>query len=102
MRDSEKLLLVGSVPLETSLEVFDMFGASLGRWLATMPDGEVGHRRHWISRVHFEVLAGHPELEVVARPIPENGVERLYPRHAGESWKFKVRDGVEQVRFGDP
>ena len=68
-----------------------------------MPDGEVGPRRHWISRVHYQVLAAHPELEVVQRPAPdENGVERQYPRGAADAWWFKVKDGVKQVRFGDP
>ena len=68
-----------------------------------MPDGEVGPRRHWISRVHYQVLAGHAELDIVRRPAPDdNGVERLNPRNAGDSWLFKVKDGVKQVRFGDP
>ncbi len=68
-----------------------------------MPDGEVGPRRHWISRVHYQVLAAHPELEIVQRPAPdENGVERQFPRNAADAWWFKVRDGVKEVRFGDP
>ena len=98
----EQLLLVGSIPLDTANEVFETFGAPLGQFLHTMPDGEVGPRRHWISRVHYQVLAAHPELEVVRRPQPDNGVERLFPRNAADSWLFKVRDGVDQVRFGDP
>ena len=69
----------------------------------SMPDGEVGPRRHWISRVHYQVLAAHPELEIVQRPAPdENGVERQFPRNAGDAWRFKVKAGVKQVRFGDP
>ena len=76
---------------------------SLGKFLFAMPDGEVGPRRHWISRVHYQVLAAHPELEVVQRPAPdENGVERQFPRNASDAWWFKVKDGVSQVRFGDP
>ena len=68
-----------------------------------MPDGEVGPRRHWISRVHYQVLAAHPELDVVQHPAPdENGVERQAPRNAADAWWFKVKDGVQQVRFGDP
>ena len=68
-----------------------------------MPDGEVGPRRHWISRVHYQVLAAHPELDVVQRPAPdENGVERQSPRNAADAWWFKVKDGVKEVRFGDP
>jgi hypothetical protein len=99
---SEQLLLVGSIPLDTPKEVFETFGAPLGRFLAAMPDGEVGPRSHWISRIHYQVLAAHPELEVLARPRPDNGIERLNPHDNSDRWQFKVRDGVERVRFGDP
>ncbi len=97
------LHLVGSIPLDTPEDVFATFGAPLGQYLFAMPDGEVGPRRHWISRVHYQVLAAHPELDVVQHPKPdENGVERQAPRNAADAWWFKVKDGVKQVRFGDP
>src|SRR5215813_583863 len=100
---SAALHLVGSIPLDTPQEVFETFGGKLGPYLFSMPDGEVGPRRHWISRVHYQVLAAHPELEVVQRPAPdENGVERQFPRNAADAWHFKVKKGVNQVRFGDP
>jgi hypothetical protein len=100
---SDELLLVGSIPLDTPKDVFETFGAPLGKYLFAMPDGEVGPRRHWISRVHYQVLAAHPELDVVQHPAPdENGVERQSPRNAADAWWFKVKDGVQQVRFGDP
>ena len=99
---SEQLLLVGSIPYDTPQEVFEKFGGPLGRFLSAMPDGEVGPRSHWISRIHYQVLAGHPELEVLARPRPDNGVERLNPHDNTDCWEFKVRDGVTRVRFGDP
>ncbi len=98
----QDLLLVGSIPLDTVEDVFRTFGGPLGPALTTMPDGEVGPRSHWISRVHYQVLSGHPELETVQRPKPENGVERLNPRNASDSWMFRVKDGVDRVRFGDP
>jgi catechol 2,3-dioxygenase-like lactoylglutathione lyase family enzyme len=98
-----KLYLVGSIPFDTPQEVFATFGAKLGRYLFSVPDGEVGPRRHWVSRVHYQVLAAHPELEVVQRPAPdENGVERQFPRNAADAWHFRVKPGVKQVRFGDP
>jgi hypothetical protein len=100
--ETQRLMLVGSIPLETPPQVFDMFGSTIGRYMAAMPDGEPGHRQHWISRLHYEVFAAHPDLEVVAHPAPENGVERLHPRDARDSWRFRVKPGVEQVRFGDP
>jgi hypothetical protein len=97
-----ELHLVGSIPLDTPQEVFESFGAPLGKYLFSIPDGEVGPRRHWISRVHYQVLAAHPELDVVQRPAPdENGVERQFPCNAGDSWRFRVKDGVREVRFGD-
>jgi hypothetical protein len=100
---SGELLLVGSIPLDTPRDVFETFGAPLGKYLFAMPDGEVGPRRHWISRVHYQVLAAHPELDVVQHPAPdEDGVERQAPRHASDAWWFKVKDGVREVRFGDP
>ena len=99
---SKELLLVGSIPMETTQDVFQSFGANLGKFLPAMPDGEVGPRRHWISRVHYQVLALHPDLEVVRYPAKEDGVERLNPRNAGDSWLFKVRDGAGPIRFGEP
>ncbi len=97
----DHVLLVGSVPLETAENVFDMFGGPLGEHLCSMPDGEVGPRSHWISRLHYQVLAIHPGLEVVRQPTLEDGVERLNPRDAGDSWQFRVRDGTGPIRFGD-
>jgi hypothetical protein len=99
---SSDVLLVGSIPLDTADDVFRTFGSALGPSLAAMPDGEVGPRKHWISRVHYQVLAGHADLDIVRRPAPDAGVERLSPRNAGDSWLFKVKDGVDRVRFGDP
>ncbi len=98
----KQLLLVGSIPLDTVEDVIQMFGPSLGRYLYSMPDGEVGDRRWWVIRLSFQVFNGHPDLAVLSRPKPDEGVERLIPRDRGDMWTFKVRDGVERVRFGDP
>lgn len=51
------LLLVGSVSLETTSEVFEKFGRPLAPYLASLPDGEVGPRRYWVSGVHYRVFA---------------------------------------------
>ncbi|MEO7402879.1 MAG: hypothetical protein ABIU95_04345 [Burkholderiales bacterium] len=96
------LLLVGSIPLDSTEAVFGKFGGGLGRYLGALPDGEVGLRRHWISRIHFQVFALHPDIEIVRRPQLENGVERLNARNTGDSWLFRIRDGVERIRFGEP
>lgn len=98
----DDIMLVGSVPFDTAEEVFDVFGATLGQHLCAVPDGEVGPRSHWISRLHYQVLAVHPGLEVVRRPREEDGVERLNPRDASDSWQFRVKTEAGPIRFGDP
>lgn len=94
------LLLVGSIPMEAAEDVLLSFGANLGAHLATIPDGEVGPRAHWVSKVHYQVLALHPDIEVVRQPVLENGADRLNPRDRTDSWQFKVRPGVTRIRFG--
>jgi hypothetical protein len=96
------LLLVGSVPLDTAEDVMRKFGAPLGRYLATLPDGEVGDRRYWVLKHSMYLFNGHPELVVLQRPAPDDGVERLVPRDRTDMWRFRVADGVDKVRFGDP
>jgi len=96
------LLLVGSIPLDTVEEVMRVFGGRLGAYLPAIPDGEVGERRSWVNRFCYQVFNGHVDLETLRRPPSVDGVEQLLPRSRGESWQFKVRPGVAQVRFGLP
>ena len=55
----DKLLLVGSVPLDTVEEVMATFGGALGAYLPAMPDGEVGERRSWVNRLCYLIFNGH-------------------------------------------
>lgn len=97
-----ELLLVGSVPLDTVEQVFRTVGGPLGPYLAYMPDGEVGDRRYWIDGIAYRVLNGHPEIETLRRPAPdENGVERWRPQGIHDQFRFRVKPGVREVRFGD-
>jgi hypothetical protein len=43
------VLLVGSVPLESSASVFEAVGTRLGDLLKRIPDGETGVRKDWIG-----------------------------------------------------
>lgn len=99
---ADDLLLVGSIPHDSNFDAMNMFGGPLGANLVALPDGEVGWRRFWITRVHFQVVALHPDIEILQRPRRDNGVERIYPHDATDSWNFKVRDGVERIVFGHP
>lgn len=46
--NARPVLLVGSVPLETSKAVFESVGAMLGGLAKRIPDGETGTRKDWI------------------------------------------------------
>jgi hypothetical protein len=96
------LLLVGSVPLESVEEVMRTFGGALARHLPAIPDGEVGERRSWVNRLSYQIFNGHMDLETIRRPKSVDGVEQLLPRSRDDAWNFKVRPGVERVRFGHP
>jgi len=96
------LLLVGSIPLDTVEEVMRVFGGPLGGYLPAIPDGEVGERRSWVNRFCYLVFNGHMDLETVNRPPPIDGVEQLLPVKREHTWRFKVKPGVKDVRFGLP
>ncbi|MEQ8698713.1 MAG: hypothetical protein RLT05_19425 [Bauldia litoralis] len=100
---NDELLLVGSVPLETPEEVFRVFGPALGASLPYLPDGEQGDRRFWIDGIAYRVLNGHPQLETLSRPAPdENGPDTWHPQGDHDQFKFRVLPGVDEVQFGEP
>jgi hypothetical protein len=98
----DNLLLVGSVPLDSVEEVMRVFGGALAKHLPAIPDGEVGERRSWVNRLSYQIFNGHMDLETIRRPKPVDGVEQLLPCSRDDAWNFKVRSGVERVRFGNP
>jgi hypothetical protein len=56
-----------------------------------------------VLRLSYQVFNGHIDLDTIKRPEREpNGVERLMPRGRDDVWQFKVKPGVEAVRFGNP
>ena len=42
-----RVLLVGSIPLESAEEVFRAVALGLGELIAAIPDGETGVRKNW-------------------------------------------------------
>ncbi len=98
-----ELLLVGSIPCDTVEAVFRNWGGRFGEQLRYLPDGEVGDRLHWIDGQAFHVFNGHPDIDTIKRPAPDpGGVERWKPRNMEDQWTFRVRAGVDRVRFADP
>jgi SAM-dependent methyltransferase len=86
------VLLVGSVPLGSAEEVFQVMGTELGDRLDRLPDGETGPRSDWIVW-QYPVLSSRPEFEVCP---PGDDPHRALPR-------LRIRDGesLDTLRFDD-
>lgn len=80
--------LVGSVPLESTEQVFRQVCGALGPYLQRVPDGETGERAGWI-RFQQAMLGRHPQMEV------DPTVEPLQWRQ----WDGKLLREVPQLRF---
>jgi hypothetical protein len=96
-RISGKVLLVGSVPFDTPEEVMRLAGETVGDVVSSVPDGEQGHRIHWITMLAVCVFSETPWLETVHRPTMTKGVAGWdsYDNH----WKFEVKKGSGPYRL---
>jgi hypothetical protein len=88
MDASERLHLIGSIPLEATEQVFRTLAGELGPYLRRFPDGETGERSRW---VYFQglMLQSHPDMEVDPTQPPYKFVQ----------WDGKVIREIPQVRF---
>ncbi|HEX4192065.1 MAG TPA: hypothetical protein VHY80_03165 [Stellaceae bacterium] len=91
--------LVGSVPLDSAGQVFETCARALGPHLGSLPDGEVGHRIHWIVCQAVFVFNNHPDIELVHRPAPRDGKEQWLPRDNQDQWKFRLKSPTGAVQF---
>lgn len=88
MQGNDRLHLIGSVPLDTSEQVFRRLAAELGPFLSRMPDGETGERSRWVY-FQRQMLIGHPAMEI----------DPTVPPYKFIQWDGKVIREIEQVRF---
>jgi len=82
---TREVLLVGSVGLKDSEEVFRTVGSLLGARLTRIPDGETGPRTSWVSRLRF-VLEGNPAFEDDPRELAAGG-RITHPTEGMRTWK---------------
>src|SRR5258706_2902757 len=87
-RDSpsaREVLLVGSVGLKDSEEVFRTVGPLLGGRMKRIPDGETGLRTSWVSRLRF-ALEDNPSFEEDPREVAAGG-RITHPTEGTRTWK---------------
>ena len=88
MRGSERLHLIGSIPLGSSEEVFRTLSKELGSHLGRIPDGETGERSRWVY-FQGQMLRAHPAMEI----------DPTVPLYPFVQWDGKVVREIAQVRF---
>ncbi len=88
MRREERLHLIGSIPLDSSEQVFRTLSKELGPYLSRMPDGETGDRSRWVY-FQGQMLRAHPDMEI----------DPTVPPFPFVQWDGKVIREIPQVRF---
>jgi hypothetical protein len=82
------VLLVGSVPLESSKAVFEVVGTKLGKFIKRIPDGETGARKDWVVW-QGDVFKNAQGLEPGSTRELQGGYRfTLYKVKPGETVKF--------------
>ncbi len=111
-----EILLVGSVGLRDSEEVFRTVGPLLGGRMTRIPDGETGPRTSWVARLRF-VLEGNPAFEDDPKEVaaggrithPTEGTRiwkgsAIVPRGAPPPPRMRLKAGIraEDIHIGNP
>ena len=84
--------LVGSIPLESAGDVFDLVGAELSGCCSRIPDGETGERKNWIGW-QLAVFAGQEAL------TQSDKKDREYQLHP--PFTFKPEQGPADLDFSN-
>jgi hypothetical protein len=95
-RVTSPLLLVGSLPADSTEEALRAGAEMFGELVFALPDGETGPRQAWVGYERERLCRPAQGVEVIAESASPTGI----PRHAYETPVFGVRPGIEEIRFG--
>jgi hypothetical protein len=94
-RVSSDLLLIGSLPVTSAEEAFQVGAARFGDLVFALPDGETGPRSGWVGYERERLIRPNPAIDVVSETTSPTGI----PRHTYESPVFRLRPGVTRVSW---
>ena len=95
-RVKSELLLVGSLPVDSTEEALRSGADLFSDLVFALPDGETGRRRAWVGYEREGLVRPHPDVETVRETESPTGI----PRHAYETPIFKIREGVRKLHWG--
>jgi hypothetical protein len=94
-RANSELLLVGSLPAESTDAAFRAGAELFGDLVFALPDGETGPRAAWVGYERERLVRPNPEVDTVKTTDSPTGI----PRHAYETPVFKIRAGVTELHW---
>jgi len=94
-RVTSELLLVGSLPAESTDAALRAGAELFGDMVFALPDGETGPRAAWVGYERERLARPNPDVVVVQETASPTGI----PRHAYETPVFGIRDGVTELHF---
>jgi hypothetical protein len=94
-RVNSELLLVGSLPADSTDTALRAAADLFGDMVFALPDGETGPRAAWVGFEREQLVRPNRDVETVETTASPTGI----PRHAYETPVFKIRDGVDELRF---
>jgi hypothetical protein len=92
--DSE-LLLVGSLPADSTEAALRQAAGFFGDLVFALPDGETGPRAGWVSYERERLVRPNPGVVVLQETESPTGL----PRHAYETPVFGIKPGLSEIRF---
>lgn len=92
-RATGNLLLVGSLPAESTDSALSSGARHFGDMIHALPDGETGPRSAWVGYEREHLVRPHPDIVTVRETASPTGV----PRHAHETPSFGIRPGVTEL-----
>src|SRR6201986_5032831 len=95
MRVTSDLLLVGSLPADSTEAAFRSGAKHFGDLVFALPDGETGPRSAWVGYEREQLARPNPDVVGVEETASPTGI----PRHAYETPVFAVRDGVDALHW---
>jgi hypothetical protein len=94
-RAHSDLLLVGSLPAESTEAAFRAGAELFGDMVFALPDGETGPRAAWVGYERERLCRPNPDVVVVQETESPTGI----PRHAYETPIFSLRPGVTELHW---
>src|SRR6201999_1759962 len=94
-RVNSDLLLVGSLPADTTEGALRSAAGFFGKLVFALPDGETGPRAGWVSYEREKLVRPNEGMVTLAETESPTG----FPRHAYETPVFGVKPGVSEVHW---